>query len=187
MTESGGKPSRRREASIVHALVVIFLEYSSWGLLTVPVINVSQQNEPRCQFNCAHLSSMFKVLAETFPANKFLMNGIILGLKVNYTMDCGVEILILQIQGILSFLSAPLIGHYSDMCGRKKFLLLTVLCTCLPIPCLKVSPWWYFTLFTLSGIFSVTFTGGRRSWDFEDGFLICSGPRLRGRHHRAPR
>src|SRR4051812_7793983 len=44
------------------------------------------------------------------------------------------------------------------MCGRKQFLLLTVFCTCIPIPCLKISPWWYFTLFTLSGFFSVTFT-----------------------------
>lgn len=29
------------EASVHHALVVIFLEYFAWGLLTVPVINVS--------------------------------------------------------------------------------------------------------------------------------------------------
>jgi hypothetical protein len=29
------------DASVHHALVVIFLEYFSWGLLTVPVINVS--------------------------------------------------------------------------------------------------------------------------------------------------
>ena len=109
-----------QEASLIHALVVIFLEFFSWGLLTVPVINV---------------------LAETFPANKFLMNGLILGLK-----------------GILSFLSSPLIGALSDVCGRKPFLLLTVFFTCMPIPCLKISPWWYFTLFTLSGLFSVTFS-----------------------------
>lgn len=109
-----------QKASLTHALVVIFLEFFSWGLLTVPVINV---------------------LAETFPANKFLMNGFILGLK-----------------GILSFLSSPLIGALSDVCGRKPFLLLTVFFTCMPIPCLKISPWWYFTLFTLSGLFSVTFS-----------------------------
>uniref|UniRef100_A0A914E1B9 Major facilitator superfamily (MFS) profile domain-containing protein n=1 Tax=Acrobeloides nanus TaxID=290746 RepID=A0A914E1B9_9BILA len=107
-------------ASLLHALIVIFLEYFAWGLLTVPVINV---------------------LAETFPNNKFLMNGLILGVK-----------------GILSFLSAPLLGALSDLYGRKKFLLLTVFCTCMPIPCLKIAPWWYFTLFTLSGFFSVTFS-----------------------------
>lgn len=28
------------EASVHHAVIVIFLEYFSWGLLTVPVINV---------------------------------------------------------------------------------------------------------------------------------------------------
>lgn len=28
------------EASVHHAVVVIFLEYFAWGLLTVPVINV---------------------------------------------------------------------------------------------------------------------------------------------------
>ncbi|VDK43456.1 unnamed protein product [Anisakis simplex] len=108
------------KASVHHALIVIFLEYFAWGLLTVPVINV---------------------LADTFPTNKFLMNGMILGVK-----------------GFLSFLSAPLVGALSDTCGRKPFLLLTVFCTCMPIPCLKISPWWYFALFSLSGLFSVTFS-----------------------------
>ncbi|CAJ0586682.1 unnamed protein product, partial [Mesorhabditis spiculigera] len=107
-------------ASVSHALIVIFLEYFAWGLLTVPVINV---------------------LAETFPANKFLMNGLVLGIK-----------------GILSFLSAPLVGALSDVWGRKIFLILTVFCTCMPIPCLKISPWWYFSLFSISGLFSVTFS-----------------------------
>ncbi|KAK6027184.1 hypothetical protein OSTOST_06787 [Ostertagia ostertagi] len=101
------------EASISHALIVIFLEYFAWGLLTVPVINV---------------------LAETFPNNKFLMNGMVLGIK-----------------GILSFLSAPLVGALSDVYGRKLFLILTVFCTCMPIPCLKISP-------CISGLFSVTFS-----------------------------
>ncbi|KAI1697587.1 major facilitator superfamily domain-containing protein [Ditylenchus destructor] len=119
-SDTGQGTSMGREASLVHALVIIFLEYFAWGLLTVPVINV---------------------LAETFPTNKFLMNGLILGLK-----------------GLLSFLCSPLIGALSDVCGRKRFLLLTVFGTCMPIPCLKISPWWYFTLFTLSGFFSVTFT-----------------------------
>ncbi|VDM94979.1 unnamed protein product [Thelazia callipaeda] len=108
------------DASVYHAVIVIFLEYFAWGLLTVPVINV---------------------LAETFPTNKFLMNGLILGVK-----------------GFLSFLSAPLLGAVSDKWGRKSFLLLTVFFTCVPIPCLKISPWWYFALFSISGLFSVTFS-----------------------------
>uniref|UniRef100_A0A8R1HHB5 MFS domain-containing protein n=1 Tax=Caenorhabditis japonica TaxID=281687 RepID=A0A8R1HHB5_CAEJA len=66
--------------------------------------------------------------------------------------------LVLGVKGLLSFLSAPLVGALSDVWGRKAFLILTVLCTCMPIPCLKISPWWYFSLFSLSGLFSVTFS-----------------------------
>ncbi|MCP9261484.1 Hippocampus abundant transcript 1b [Dirofilaria immitis] len=108
------------KASVYHAVIVIFLEYFAWGLLTVPVINA---------------------LANTFPTNKFLMNGLILGIK-----------------GLLSFLSAPLLGAISDKWGRKSFLLLTVFFTCMPIPCLRISPWWYFALFSISGLFSITFS-----------------------------
>ncbi|VDP15098.1 unnamed protein product [Soboliphyme baturini] len=66
--------------------------------------------------------------------------------------------LILGVRGILSFLCAPLIGALSDIWGRKYFLLLTVFFTCMPIPFLKVSPWWYFALFSISGVFTVTFS-----------------------------
>ena len=45
------------------------------------------------------------------------------------------------VQGLLSFLSAPLIGALSDIWGRKPFLLLTVTFTCAPIPLMKYSPW----------------------------------------------
>merc|ERR1719412_2689405 len=48
------------EASIYHALVVIFLEFFAWGLLTSPMITV---------------------LNEAFPEHTFLMNGIIVGIK----------------------------------------------------------------------------------------------------------
>merc|ERR1719471_1048883 len=48
------------DASIYHALVVIFLEFFAWGLLTSPMITV---------------------LNETFPEHTFLMNGIIVGIK----------------------------------------------------------------------------------------------------------
>lgn len=48
------------EASLYHALVVIFLEFFSWGLLTSPMITV---------------------LNETFPDHTFLMNGLIMGIK----------------------------------------------------------------------------------------------------------
>uniref|UniRef100_A0A1I8FYS5 MFS domain-containing protein n=1 Tax=Macrostomum lignano TaxID=282301 RepID=A0A1I8FYS5_9PLAT len=60
--------------------------------------------------------------------------------------------------GFLSFLAAPLVGALSDVFGRKTFLLVTVFFTCSPIPFMHVSHWWYFTLITVSGIFSVTFS-----------------------------
>lgn len=34
------------EPSVYHALVVIFLEFFAWGLLTMPVINVSNPQHP---------------------------------------------------------------------------------------------------------------------------------------------
>jgi len=109
-----GKPS------FVHALIVIFLEFFAWGLLTDRVINV---------------------LNETFPESTFLANGLIQGLK-----------------GILSFLSAPLIGALSDIWGRKVFLLITVFFTCLPIPLIAINPMWYFAMISISGLFAVTFS-----------------------------
>lgn len=48
------------EPSLYHALVVIFLEFFAWGLLTFPMITV---------------------LNETFPNYTFLMNGLIMGIK----------------------------------------------------------------------------------------------------------
>ncbi|CAF0839413.1 unnamed protein product [Rotaria sp. Silwood1] len=109
-----GKPS------VYHGLVVIFLEFFAWGLLTNPVIST---------------------LNRTFPTHTFLMNGVIHGVK-----------------GLLTFLSSPLLGAYSDVWGRKSFLLITVFFTCCPIPLMKISPMWYFALISISGLFSVTFS-----------------------------
>ncbi|XP_041041736.1 hippocampus abundant transcript 1 protein-like isoform X2 [Carcharodon carcharias] len=106
--------------SVYHAVVVIFLEFFAWGLLTTP---------------------MLTVLHETFPKHTFLMNGLIQGVK-----------------GFLSFMSAPLIGALSDVWGRRSFLLLTVFFTCVPIPLMRISPWWYFAVISVSGVFAVTFS-----------------------------
>ncbi|XP_028837278.1 hippocampus abundant transcript 1 protein [Denticeps clupeoides] len=108
------------KASVYHAVVIIFLEFFAWGLLTTP---------------------MLTVLHETFPQHTFLMNGLIQGVK-----------------GLLSFLSAPLIGALSDVWGRRSFLLVTVFFTCAPIPLMRLSPWWYFAMISVSGAFSVTFS-----------------------------
>ncbi|XP_047238337.1 hippocampus abundant transcript-like protein 1 [Girardinichthys multiradiatus] len=110
----------RTRARVTHAVVVIFLEFFAWGLLTTP---------------------MLVVLHQMFPQHTFLMNGLVHGVK-----------------GFLSFLSAPLIGALSDTWGRKSFLLITVFFTCAPIPFMKISPWWYFALIAVSGIFAVTFS-----------------------------
>lgn len=93
------------------------------------------------QFFGLIVSSTLQVLDEAFPKHTFLMNGLIQGVK-----------------GFLSFLSAPLIGALSDIFGRKPFLFLTVTFTCSPIPFIKLSHWWYFTMISISGIFSVTFS-----------------------------
>uniref|UniRef100_A0A8D3AKB1 Major facilitator superfamily (MFS) profile domain-containing protein n=1 Tax=Scophthalmus maximus TaxID=52904 RepID=A0A8D3AKB1_SCOMX len=113
-TQGIGRPS------VYHAVVVIFLEFFAWGLLTTP---------------------MLTVLHETFPQHTFLMNGLIQGVK-----------------GLLSFMSAPLIGALSDVWGRRSFLLVTVFFTCAPIPLMRLSPWWYFAMISMSGAFSVTFS-----------------------------
>ncbi|XP_022706201.1 hippocampus abundant transcript 1 protein-like isoform X2 [Varroa jacobsoni] len=108
------------QPSVYHAVIVIFFEFFSWGLLTTPMITV---------------------LNDTFPDHTFLMNGLIVGIK-----------------GLLSFLSAPLIGALSDSLGRKFFLLITVAFTCAPIPLMIINTWWYFAMISLSGMFAVTFS-----------------------------
>eukprot|EP00731_Ephydatia_muelleri_P018110 Em0011g150a len=66
--------------------------------------------------------------------------------------------IIQAVKGLLSFLSAPLIGAMSDAWGRKSFLLLCVFFTCIPIPVLSFSAVGYFVAMAISGIFSATFS-----------------------------
>lgn len=66
--------------------------------------------------------------------------------------------LVMGIKGILSFLSAPLIGALSDVWGRKFFLLITVFFTCAPIPLMTINTWWFFAMISISGVFAVTFS-----------------------------
>lgn len=112
--------SRFTKPSVIYPVIILFLEFFAWGLLTTPTLN---------QLN------------KTFGADTLLINGIIQGIK-----------------GFLSFLSAPLIGAFSDIKGRRPLLLITVIATCIPIPLLIIQPYWFFTLLSLSGIFSVTYT-----------------------------
>lgn len=64
-----------------------------------------------------------------------------------------------MLQGLLSFLVAPLIGALSDVWGRKSLLLLAVFATCLPTAFLFLSSLdLYVAVLSLSGLFAVTFS-----------------------------
>uniref|UniRef100_A0A0D9S6N3 Major facilitator superfamily domain containing 14A n=1 Tax=Chlorocebus sabaeus TaxID=60711 RepID=A0A0D9S6N3_CHLSB len=58
--KDGGTPQGIGSPSVYHAVIVIFLEFFAWGLLTAPTL---------------------VVLHETFPKHTFLMNGLIQGVK----------------------------------------------------------------------------------------------------------
>ncbi|KJE95202.1 hippocampus abundant transcript 1 protein [Capsaspora owczarzaki ATCC 30864] len=82
------------------------------------------------------------VMNNAFGNNVFLVSGLSQGVK-----------------GILAFFSAPAVGALSDVYGRKPFLLLSVLFTCLPIPLLFFANLWpYVIAMTFSGLFAVTFS-----------------------------
>jgi len=76
-----GKPS------IFHALVIIFLEYFAWSILTLPIISVSLKS---IVINCLYflvgynkLYIFLQKLNNTFQDHALLMNGIIWGIKVS--------------------------------------------------------------------------------------------------------
>lgn len=106
--------------SVYHAMIIIFLEFFAWGLLTEIVL---------------------KSISEAFPKNTLLFNGIIQGVK-----------------GILSFICAPVVGNFSDVYGRKIFLIITLFFTCLPMIFLLMNKKIFFVAVAFSGVFAVTFT-----------------------------
>jgi len=109
-----------KKPSTIHAVIAVFLQFFSWGLITAPMI---------------------KILNTNFQEDALMMNSVIMGVK-----------------GILSFLSAPLIGSLSDVWGRKMFLFVTAFFTCIPIPFLLIDTTVYFVALTLSGAFSIIFS-----------------------------
>ena len=109
-----------KQPSTCHAVIAVFLQFFSWGLITAPMITmlnttfgVSTENSYFTKYKVSYVNS--------FQSKALMMNGVIMAVK-----------------GFLSFLSAPLIGSLSDVWGRKLFLLITALFTCLPIPFLLV-------------------------------------------------
>ncbi|XP_054038130.1 hippocampus abundant transcript 1 protein-like isoform X3 [Rissa tridactyla] len=79
------------EPSVYHAVVVIFLEFFAWGLLTTP---------------------MLTVLHQTFPQHTFLMNGLIHGVKSLRKVGQDSTVLLICITVFLSYL--PEAGQYSS-------------------------------------------------------------------------
>jgi MFS transporter, DHA1 family, tetracycline resistance protein len=67
--------------------------------------------------------------------------------------------LIETVKGILAFVACPMFGRLSDIIGRKRCLLLTVLGTTLPICVLSLtsSLWTFLAFQALSGMFAATF------------------------------
>ena len=109
-----------KQPSTCHAVIAVFLQFFSWGLITAPMITmlnttfgVSTEYFTEYKLSPTNFNS--------FQSKALMMNGVIMAVK-----------------GFLSFLSAPLIGSLSDVWGRKLFLLITALFTCLPIPFLLV-------------------------------------------------
>ena len=106
-----------KQPSTCHAVIAVFLQFFSWGLITAPMITMLNTT-----FGVStHTSHLVSTDGNSFQSNALMMNGVIMAVK-----------------GFLSFLSAPLIGSLSDVWGRKLFLLITALFTCLPIPFLLV-------------------------------------------------
>ena len=99
------QPGRGR-ARVSHAVVVIFLEFFAWGLLTMPMLTVSRlillvkagswlfaailfppltsrhRHRTRRLWELTTRFLSFQVLRETFPDHTFLMNGLVQGVKV---------------------------------------------------------------------------------------------------------
>jgi MFS family permease len=131
---------RSGQSFVNHITVVIFLEFFAWGLVTAILPEVSL-----CRFTIRYMltQSIVKAIKQFFGVERmWLVLGLTQGLK-----------------GFLSFLSAPLLGAMSDKYGRKPFLLLTVACTCLPLPFLLLNNlWWHIVAVAVSGAFAVTFS-----------------------------
>lgn len=174
MQQGIGKPS------VSHAVVVIFLEFFAWGLLTTPMLTVSLRLSLSLFFLhklssiSAHASSLRVTDKRLFLFRFFTKRShstrswwtasfrewrwvwsvwIIFGDSL-WTRSVGLQCDLCH-QGLLSFMSAPLIGALSDVWGRRSFLLVTVFFTCAPIPLMRLSPWYVCLLRSLSLFLSI--------------------------------
>uniref|UniRef100_A0A671KFN8 Hippocampus abundant transcript 1 protein-like n=1 Tax=Sinocyclocheilus anshuiensis TaxID=1608454 RepID=A0A671KFN8_9TELE len=94
-------------AKVAHAVVVIFMEFFAWGLLTTP---------------------MLTVLHETFPQHTFLMNGLVQGVKVNpvhlllcscmHLMSCNYNMCffaLMSVSGLFSVTFSVIFAYVADI------------------------------------------------------------------------
>uniref|UniRef100_A0A8C1WZD1 Si:ch211-87m7.2 n=1 Tax=Cyprinus carpio TaxID=7962 RepID=A0A8C1WZD1_CYPCA len=85
-------------AKVAHAVVVIFMEFFAWGLLTTP---------------------MLTVLHETFPQHTFLMNGLIQGVKVNPVpllwCSCMCFFALMSVSGLFSVTFSVIFAYVADI------------------------------------------------------------------------
>ncbi|GAB1288055.1 Hippocampus abundant transcript 1 protein [Apodemus speciosus] len=94
--KDGGTPQGIGSPSVYHAVIVIFLEFFAWGLLTAPTLvgflcvalavlelNSVDQAASNSEIRLPLPPRMqgLQVLHETFPKHTFLMNGLIQGVK----------------------------------------------------------------------------------------------------------
>uniref|UniRef100_A0A8C1ZDZ9 Si:ch211-87m7.2 n=1 Tax=Cyprinus carpio TaxID=7962 RepID=A0A8C1ZDZ9_CYPCA len=91
-------PPHTQLNSVAHAVVVIFMEFFAWGLLTTP---------------------MLTVLHETFPQHTFLMNGLIQGVKVNPVpllwCSCMCFFALMSVSGLFSVTFSVIFAYVADI------------------------------------------------------------------------
>ncbi|OXB62850.1 hypothetical protein ASZ78_001324 [Callipepla squamata] len=99
---AGGAPQGIGRPSVYHAVVVIFLEFFAWGLLTTP---------------------MLTVLRETFSHHTFLMNGLVQGVKDVYKEQINEAMLMtfrwyfamISVSGIFSVTFSVIFAYVADV------------------------------------------------------------------------
>ena len=153
-----------RKASVCHAVVAVFLQFFSWGLITAPMIhilNTTFKVKYRLYFVNTKYQHDWSIVLSIFPVPSYIYRLLFADLLPSLALvkchSCSAVFIlnsdptisfqdqallmngvVMGVKGFLSFLSAPLIGALSDVFGRKMFLLITALFTCLPVPFLKV-------------------------------------------------
>uniref|UniRef100_A0A673MKB7 Major facilitator superfamily (MFS) profile domain-containing protein n=1 Tax=Sinocyclocheilus rhinocerous TaxID=307959 RepID=A0A673MKB7_9TELE len=88
-----GKPS------VYHAVVVIFLEFFAWGLLTTP---------------------MLTVLHETFPKHTFLINGLIQGVKLCLSDQWWWYFAMISVSGTFSVTFSVIFAYIADVTDVRE-------------------------------------------------------------------